>query len=139
MPTILDKIVATKRVEIELAKLERPEGELKARIADTPSVKDFFAALAADGPIKLIAEVKKASPSAGLIRADFDPVAIAKVYAAHGAKCISVLTDEPHFQGASIIWRRFGPPSKSRCCERTLFSIPISLSRHALPGRTQCY
>ena len=97
--TILDKIVATKRTEIERAKAARPETELRARLADAPPVRDFFAALAADGPIKLIAEVKKASPSVGLIRADFDPVAIAKIYEAHGATCISVLTDEPHFQG----------------------------------------
>ncbi len=99
MPTILDKIVATKRTEIERAKAARPETELRALAADAPPVRDFFAALAADGPIKLIAEVKKASPSVGLIRADFDPVAIAKIYEAHGATCISVLTDEPHFQG----------------------------------------
>lgn len=99
MPTILDKIVATKRIEIERAKNERPLDEVKARLADAPAVRDFYGALAADGPIKLIAEVKKASPSVGLIRADFDPVAIAKIYDAHGATCISVLTDEPHFQG----------------------------------------
>ncbi len=97
--TILDKIVATKRTEIERAKAARPETELRARLADAPPVRDFFAALAVEGPIKLIAEVKKASPSVGIIRADFDPVAIACIYAAHGATCISVLTDEPHFQG----------------------------------------
>jgi indole-3-glycerol phosphate synthase len=97
--TILDQIIVTKRAEIERAKAARPETELRARLADAPPVRDFFAALAVGGPIKLIAEVKKASPSVGLIRADFDPVAIAKIYEAHGATCISVLTDEPHFQG----------------------------------------
>jgi indole-3-glycerol phosphate synthase len=99
MPTILDKIVATKRAEIEQAKSDRPERELRAALADAPPLRDFFSPLAAGGPIKLIAEVKKASPSAGLIRADFDPVAIARIYEAHGATCISVLTDEPYFQG----------------------------------------
>jgi indole-3-glycerol phosphate synthase len=99
MPTILDKIVATKRAEIERAKAAVSEKELRARLGDAPAVRDFFAALAAEGPIKLIAEVKKASPSAGVIRADFDPVAIAKTYAAHGAACISVLSDEQYFQG----------------------------------------
>jgi indole-3-glycerol phosphate synthase len=99
MSTILDKIVVAKRKEVEQAKAARPVGELRAALKEMPPVRDFFAALAAEGPIKLIAEVKKASPSVGLIRADFDPVAIAKVYAAHGASCISVLTDEPHFQG----------------------------------------
>src|SRR5689334_18439741 len=99
MPTILDKIVATKRAEIERAKSVLPERELRARLADAPPVRDFFTPLAAGGPIKLIAEVKKASPSAGIIRADFDPAAVAKIYEQHGAACISVLTDEPHFQG----------------------------------------
>jgi indole-3-glycerol phosphate synthase len=97
--TILDKIVATKRSEIERAKAARPERELRAALTDAPPVRDFFAALADEGPIKLIAEVKQASPSAGVIRADFDPVEIARIYEAHGATCISVLTDEPHFQG----------------------------------------
>lgn len=99
MPTILDQIVATKRNEIEQAKTARPAAELRARLADAGPVRDFFAPLAAAGPIKLIAEVKKASPSAGVIRADFDPVAVARTYAAHGAACVSVLTDERYFQG----------------------------------------
>src|SRR5262249_51162028 len=99
MPTILDKIVATKRGEIERAKAARPESELRARLKDAAPARDFFEALAVEGPIRLIAEVKKASPSAGVIRGDFDPVAIAKTYAAHGAACISVLTDEEYFQG----------------------------------------
>ena len=99
MPTILDQIVATKRTEIERAKAATPEAELRARLADAPPVRNFFGSLAAPGPIKLIAEVKKASPSAGQIRADFDPVGIAGIYEAHGAACISVLTDEQYFQG----------------------------------------
>ena len=99
MPTILDEIVATKRTEIEQAKSACSEAELRARLVEAPMVRDFFAPLANAGPIKLIAEVKKASPSAGVIRADFDPVTIARIYQAHGATCLSVLTDEPYFQG----------------------------------------
>jgi indole-3-glycerol phosphate synthase len=99
MPTILDKIVATKRAEIERAKAAVPEREVAARMRDATPVKNFFAELASGPPIKLIAEVKKASPSAGVIRNDFDPVRIAKIYEAHGASCISVLTDESYFQG----------------------------------------
>src|SRR5215212_9180039 len=99
MRTILDKIVTTKRDEIARARAMLPERELRSQLADSPPVRDFFAPLAAGGPIKLIAEVKKASPSAGVIRADFDPVSIAQTYEAHGASCISVLTDESYFQG----------------------------------------
>lgn len=99
MPTVLDKIVATKRMEIERARAVVPESELRAQLADAPPVCNFFTPLAASGPIKLIAEVKKASPSAGVIRADFNPVAIAKTYETHGASCVSVLTDESYFQG----------------------------------------
>jgi indole-3-glycerol phosphate synthase len=98
-PTILDKIVATKRDEIARAKASVPEDQLRRQLAEAPAVRNFFPPLAAGGPIKLIAEVKKASPSAGLIRADFDPVSIATTFETHGATCCSVLTDEPYFQG----------------------------------------
>jgi indole-3-glycerol phosphate synthase len=98
--TILDKIVATKHREVAEARAAEPERELRAQLSDAPPVRDFFAPLTQSGPIKLIAEVKKASPSAGIIRADFDPVAIASIYEAHGATCISVLTDVTYFGGS---------------------------------------
>lgn len=106
MSTILDRIVATKRSEIAAAKAARSERELRAALETAPPPRGFFAALAAPGSIRLIAEVKKASPSRGVIRADFDPVAIAKIYEAHGAACLSVLTDEPFFQGHLDYLRR---------------------------------
>ncbi len=77
MPTILDHIVATKRDEIRAARTAVPLAQLESQLPDAPPVRDFFAALAADGPIRLIAEVKKASPSKGVIREDFHPVEIA--------------------------------------------------------------
>jgi indole-3-glycerol phosphate synthase len=98
MDTILDRIVAYKRQEIVAARERVPDAELERAAARCPPVRDFRAALEQDG-VRIIAEVKKASPSAGAIRADFDPVAIARVYQQHGAACISVLTDEPSFQG----------------------------------------
>jgi indole-3-glycerol phosphate synthase len=99
MNTILDKIVASKRREIEAARSLLPASELERRLPEAPPVRDFRAALDKPGEVQIIAEVKKASPSAGVLRADFDPAAIARVYEAHGAACISVLTDEPFFQG----------------------------------------
>lgn len=98
--TILDEIVGLKRQEVARAKAAIPEQRLRQQLEDAPPVRDFFAPLAAGGPIKLIAEVKKASPSKGVIRKDFDPVQIAIAYEAAGAACLSVLTDEPFFQGS---------------------------------------
>lgn len=99
MRTVLDSIVAQKREEIAAARRRRSEADLERAAADAPPVRDFVAALRAAPGIGLIAEIKKASPSAGLIRDDFDPVEIAKIYEAHGASCLSVLTDEQFFQG----------------------------------------
>jgi len=100
LPTILDEIVAAKREEVARAKVAVPEAVLRQQLAAAPPVRDFLAALSVGPPIRLIAEVKKASPSKGVIRADFHPVEIAKTYQRHGAACISVLTDQPYFQGS---------------------------------------
>jgi indole-3-glycerol phosphate synthase len=99
MPSILDRIVESKRAEVAAAQARVPIRDLEAGLADLPPVRDFTAALRGPGPIRVIAEVKKASPSAGVIRTDFDPVDIARAYEANGAACISVLTDGPFFQG----------------------------------------
>jgi indole-3-glycerol phosphate synthase len=99
MSTILDTIIASKRRELGEARQRTSPAQLERRLTDAPSVRDFRAALEVSGGVQVIAEVKKASPSAGVIRPDFDPVAIARTYARHGAACISVLTDEPFFQG----------------------------------------
>ena len=95
--TILDRIVAAKRAEIAAAKKRAPDVEKKARAAAAP--RDFVGALRARQPA-VIAEIKRASPSKGLLRADFDPAAIAKSYEKGGAACMSVLTDKEFFQGA---------------------------------------
>src|SRR4051794_36500278 len=99
MATILDAIVDSKRREIAAAKERIPQRALERQLADAPPVRPFRAALERPGRVAVIAEVKKASPSAGVLRPEFDPVAIARTYAAHGAACLSVLTDEAFFQG----------------------------------------
>lgn len=99
MMTILDTIVASKRKEIAAARASVPEGELERRLPAAPPVRDFRSPLERAAGVQVIAEVKKASPSAGILRSDFEPVQIAQLYEQHGAACLSVLTDAPFFQG----------------------------------------
>jgi indole-3-glycerol phosphate synthase len=99
MTSILDQIIATKRQEVAAASERLPLSELEAQAAEAPPARDFLASIHGPGPIRVIAEVKKASPSAGILRPDFDPIAIARIYQDHGASALSVLTDAPYFQG----------------------------------------
>jgi len=101
--TILDTIVEQKRLEVaRLPERTLAAGDLRDAMLERGERRDFTAALRSPrrGDMALIAEVKKASPSAGVIRADFDPVRIAREYEAAGASCLSVLTDEKFFQGS---------------------------------------
>ncbi|TAN06578.1 MAG: indole-3-glycerol phosphate synthase TrpC [Rhodanobacteraceae bacterium] len=105
MNDILERMLAHKRAEVAARKQRVPLKELRARCAGAPPVRGFAAALrtrVASGQAAVIAEIKRASPSRGLIRADFQPAALARGYAAGGATCLSVLTDTEFFQGSDV-------------------------------------
>ena len=102
MSDILARIVATKREEVAAALAVKPLAEVEAEAAAQPAPRDFVGAIRskiAGGQPAVIAEIKKASPSKGIIRPDFQPAEIARSYARHGAACLSVLTDHQYFQG----------------------------------------
>ena len=104
MADVLDEILAVKREEVAAAKKLRPLAEIRAAALAAAPTRDFEGAMRAkiaQGLPAVIAEVKKASPSKGVLRADFDPETIARSYAEHGAACLSVLTDERFFQGCA--------------------------------------
>ncbi len=114
MTDVLTKILAQKQIDIAQARARRPLVELEAALPDAPPVRDFCEALTAADGMGLIAEVKQASPSAGLIRPEFNPEQIADLYASRGAHCLSVLTDETFFRGhldyLTSIRQRVDPP-----------------------------
>ena len=101
MTSILDKIISDKRAEVKLRQSQSGLEELKKQVASMPKCRNFYKAVTKQSGrgLNVIAEVKKASPSAGVIREDFDAVAIAQTYKRCGADAISVLTDEKYFQG----------------------------------------
>ena len=96
---ILDKIIQNKRVEVERAKKDYPLGLLSSRIEKTNPPRDFLKAIAPNGNVKIIAEIKRASPSRGVLREDFNPTDIAEAYCKGGASALSVLTDREFFRG----------------------------------------
>ena len=103
MSDILNKIIATKHQEIAAAQKLKPLAAVEAEAIAQPAPRDFVGAIRhklAHGQPAIIAEIKKASPSKGIIRADFHPAELAKSYEQHGAACLSVLTDRDYFQGA---------------------------------------
>ncbi len=101
MANILDKIIADKRIELERRQSRMGLDELKQQVRSMPKCRNFYKAVTKPNArgLNVIAEVKKASPSAGIIREDFAPAAIAKIYSDCGADAVSVLTDEKYFQG----------------------------------------
>jgi indole-3-glycerol phosphate synthase len=127
---VLAKICAIKRTAVAHRKVAAPLAGLEARAADAPPARGFVRAIEATidaGRLALIAEIKKASPSKGLIRADFDPPALAKAYQAGGATCLSILTEEPHFQGSDAYLSQANGAATIPCLRKDFMLDPYQV------------
>jgi indole-3-glycerol phosphate synthase len=135
--SVLDRILGRKQAEVARLEREPGEGALRRLAVQAPAVREFGKALRTGIPPRVIAEFKRASPSKGVIRADADPAAVARAYAAAGAAALSVLTDAEFFQGSMTCARR-GLPASSPCCARTSWSTPSRSWRRVRLVPTRC-
>jgi indole-3-glycerol phosphate synthase len=136
-PDILASIAAYKREDVARRRREIPMSALEARIADAGPTRGFGAALRRPRPagrLALIAEIKKASPSKGLIRADFDPATLARAYESGGADCLSVLTDGPSFQGADADLGQARAASALPCLRKDFMVDPWQIAESRAIG-----
>ncbi|MEM7044195.1 MAG: indole-3-glycerol phosphate synthase TrpC [Pseudomonadota bacterium] len=130
MSDVLARICDIKRADLAERKVAAPLADIERTAADAPPTRGFVRAIErtiADDRLALIAEIKKASPSKGLIRADFDPPALAKAYEEGGATCLSILTEEPHFQGSDAFLRQASAASTLPCLRKDFMLDPYQV------------